>query len=112
MKPKGDSHFQDPGEMFRYLARNTDPEPSHEAAEAIVHSGSLSWMREQLVKMVNEYPGKTASELQEKFEYLGNHGHLWKRVKQCVDAGLIRKGEVRECKVTDHDAATLWPVEK
>ena len=115
MPNKGDTYFMDSGPLFdaaRALVRTGDPETSHEAAESIVESGSMAWKREQLAKLVEEFPGSTASEIQEKFEYLGNHGHLWKRVKECVDAGMIRKGDPRKCKVTGHDAATLYLVEK
>lgn len=112
MPQKGDSHFQDPGEMFRRLARTTDPETSREAGDRIVHSDSLARKRGQLVALVGNNPGKTASELQRIYERQGNRGHLWKRVKGCVEVGLIRRGKARECTVTKRMAATLWPVEE
>jgi len=113
MPNKGDSWFESSGTLFnRPIARNTDPEPSREAAEFIVESGGVARMRGQLVALVGNNPGKTASELQKLYERQGGNGHLWKRVDGAVGAGLIRRGKVRKCTVTQRMAATLYAVEK
>ena len=109
MKPKGDSHFQHPGDLFAKLARNTDPEPSHEAGEAIFESGRMVTLQGDLVRLVRRYRGRTAREIQALYD---GKGDLWKRVDGCVKNGLIYRGDDRRCRITGHLAATLYPVEK
>lgn len=110
MKEKGDSHFQHPGDLFaEKLARTTDPTTSHKAGDALFESGRMVTLQGELVRMVERYPGRTARELQSKYD---GKGELWKRVGECVDKGLIYRGDDRRCLVTGHMAATLWAVEK
>lgn len=91
--------FPHPG--FR-LARTLHPETSHKAAEEV--AGTLAEKHRATVLRVRAFPGLTASEYDN-----GGARVYGKRLPECAAAGLIKRGEVRACRVTGRMATTWWP---
>lgn len=91
------------------LRRNTDPEPSHLAAEEIVSSGRLGELQSWVLGLVEDYPGKTGSELAVA-ACVGESYTIKRRLGELDKKGLIRRGEVRQCGVSARQAATWWPI--
>lgn len=93
---------------FQVMSRRTDPHTSHEAAERVTSSGAASAQREACLRAVVEHPGLTAAEIA---EVIGVDRHApGRRLPELRQAGLIRNGEARACRVKGTNCLSWWPV--
>lgn len=90
-------------------ARNTDPQTSHLAADAITASGERHAQLVQAIHVVEKYPGLTSYELSVRTGL--DRYMLARRLPEAVTAGRVVKGGARECTVTRHKATIWWPVD-
>lgn len=88
----------------RRLARRCDPKTSRESARyAAQHLGD--WQQRAL-EAVRGCSGGTASEIAASIGEATNH-QLSRRLPELERAGLVVRGEARECSVT-HRSAAIW----
>lgn len=90
------------------LARPSHPESSHRAAESIRES--LPALLELAAKCVAEMPGATRRELARRF-CPDDPNRIGRRLDECAERGLIRRGPMRACEVSGREVQTWWPVE-
>jgi hypothetical protein len=83
------------------IARKSDPVTSVAAAQAITASGTREDNTRECLALVRREPGICGSEMPER---------LRKRLKELEAAGLVRRGEMRESKVSGFSNVTWWPV--
>jgi hypothetical protein len=104
------SYFHSSAPLFdpKRLARNTDPETSHEAARAASRDGSISKAREVALTLVRVHGPATASELADIDQHLDSR-HVGRRLPELERIGLVTRGPTRKCLVTGRNAAT-WSV--
>jgi hypothetical protein len=91
------------------LSRRTDPQTSHDAAEAIV--GKLKGLHQWVLSAVIEHPGKTCKELSKIYK-LDDNRKVGRRLSELEKRGLIKTGEDRPCSITGFKVQTWWPVSK
>ena len=89
------------------LVRADDPPPSHEGAEDVVRR--LTKARQYAYEAILEHPGCTANELSEKVGDRDSR-RIGRRLNELEKAGAVRRGLVRECKVTGRRGATWEPI--
>src|SRR5690606_10155379 len=89
------------------IARRTDPESSHLAAEHVTRSGARAHQQAQAVAAVRAYPGCTSFELATRTDL--DRYMLARRLPECVTAGAVRKGPAKRCSVTGRQALTWEP---
>ena len=89
------------------VARRTDPESSHAAAEHHTRSGKRGAQQDQTAEAVRQFPGCTSFELAMR-THLDRY-MLARRASECEAAGRIRRGELRRCSVSGRTALTWWP---
>lgn len=92
------------------IARNTDPETSHEAAERITESGSRVPQCAIVLDAVRQHPGSTAAEIGE-YTRLG-HVPAQRRLGDLLRQGTVRQGEPRACYVKGSRMCTWWLAER
>ena len=92
--------------MAQPLARATDPDTSHEAAEWIMQR--LGGLHKWAYKIVSKYPGGTSSEMSVAAGEVTNH-RLSRRLGELEKMGLVVRGDARVCRVTGRKAATWRP---
>lgn len=90
------------------IARATDPESSHMAAEEITKSGARAHQQHQTAAAVKQYPGRTSQELAEATGI--DRYTLARRLSECETAKSVRRGQMRSCWITGRKALTWWPV--
>lgn len=95
-------------------ARNTDPETSHEAADAMVSSGKLNRHCEAVLGIIKRCPRSTYHELwaaatEDERAELGDAQALQRRLSDLERRGQIRRLPKRKC--TIHTSSTMQPVE-
>jgi len=91
-------------------ARATDPATSHEAALEVEFLGTADTQRRICLAAVLAVPGETAAEL--AFRH-GLERHVpSRRLPELRDAGFIRNGEARICRVMKRASMTWWPEER
>lgn len=88
------------------IARRTDPESSHLAAEHVTRSGARAHQQAQAIAAVRAYPGMTSFELAMRTDL--DRYMLARRLPEVVCAGLVRKGDSKRCSVTGRLALTWW----
>jgi hypothetical protein len=93
----------------RTLARACDPDTSHQAATEMALSGALGRMARIAWDLLVEYPGATASELEE-VSSLGD-GKIRKRLNDLRKEGWAYNQDARRCLITGKMAQTWWPNE-
>jgi len=89
------------------IARLTDPETSHKAAEEITASGTRDEQAEMVLNMVRSRPGLTSRELAEQFNvsrYIPG-----RRLSELRDLGLVHEGNPRRCRISGKRALTWYP---
>lgn len=87
-----------PGHICAVMARAKDPETSFEAARKLERSGEAQRQRDLVLNSVRLRPGSTAAEIA---DYAGMERHQpSRRLPELEQAGLVRRGEARACKVT------------
>jgi DNA-binding MarR family transcriptional regulator len=89
----------------RELARNTDPETSHQAARRMVDSDQLGEAQLRALKVVYRNANATASELS-KAAGDGDPRKINRRLNELEKAGWISRHAPRRCKVTGRNAHT------
>jgi hypothetical protein len=88
-------------------ARNTDPETSHEAAEAITASGVRHRQAKDVARAVRFYPGRTSAEIA---ALLMMQRHIpARRLPELETGGVVERGPKRKCTVAGTNAITWWP---
>lgn len=90
------------------IARETDPETSHLAAEEVTASGRRAVQQHAVLAAVMTQPGLTSRELAQAAgmdRYVAG-----RRLPELEAAKRVRKGEARECRVSKRLAVTWWPV--
>lgn len=88
-------------------ARATDPETSHQAAEANTASGRRQSQRQQVLGAVNRWPGRTTAELAKLMQ-------VWldvprRRMSELVTGGAVIEGHARKCEACGSNCLTYWP---
>ncbi len=87
------------------LARNSHPETSHEAADAMSPE-DIESLEKWAVKCVIESPGLTAAELEMKYGTTRDRCKITRRLRECARKGLLRDGEARKSKTSGKKALT------
>ena len=85
-------------------ARNTDPETSHEAAEAIKASGELGRQQLAVLEAVRRWPGLTSLELGARMKL--DRWAVARRLPE-LEGVYVRKGEAKTVNGRRH--VTWWP---
>lgn len=88
------------------LSRPGDPEPSHNAADAITRH--LQDRQRRVLALVFASPGRTTSELTAHYEYRDPR-MIGRRLPELERMGLVFRGEPRKCEITGHSAAVWYP---
>lgn len=94
--------------MTAALARHTDPETSHLAAELMDATGTAANNRAKCLAILRWRPGATAAEIA-TFTGLERHEPS-RRLPELRKAGLVRNGEARICVATGNRSLTWWPL--
>lgn len=89
------------------IARSTDPETSHLAAQHVVQSGTRAHQQHQALAAVRAFPGLTSLELAQAAHRC--RFQLARRLPEIERDGLVVRGEARPCSVSGRAAATWWP---
>jgi hypothetical protein len=91
-------------------SRHSDPLSSKIAERHHTDSGTRSGHKERVLSAVRFNPGFTARELAMRIEGL-NYYEVMRRLNDLADAraGLVRRGEIRECSVSGRNVLTWWP---
>ena len=102
-------------------SRATDPASSH-MAEAEINQGTRQSDCDFILSLVRKYPGETARELS---GHTGRHYDSYRifaairkadrytvsrRLPDLEKRGLVRKGEIRKCRVGGRASVVWWPV--
>jgi len=95
------------------IARNSDPETSHEAADEYTETGDREKDMRRMQRMVRNNPGLTAAEYSVLLYSFGmdfyKAAHLpHKRLADLEVAGLVEKGEPRRCSKTGRRVHTWY----
>jgi len=88
-------------------ARNRDPITSHLAAAEISMSGQRAFQQQTTASAVKRYPGKTSRELSVLLK-LDRH-MLGRRLSECEEEKLVRRGAMRRCATSGRLSLTWWP---
>ena len=92
------------------LARRTDPDSSHSAAENAVLENRVESQKNRLAKALEKHPGLTSRELA---EVLRIDRHLVARRLPDLEKESpprSKKGDSRSCTIGNRQAVTWWPV--
>ena len=90
------------------IARKRDSAPSKEAAKAVTVSGKRASQHEMVLQAVRERPGRTSLELS-FFTDIGRYV-VARRLPELERVHLVRKGEIRQCRVGKRSAVTWWAI--
>ncbi len=89
------------------LARNTDPQTSHDAARAETASGRAACHRRIALETLRKHPGCTSGELA-LWCTLKRH-QAARRLSDLKSAGLAVHGDARLCRIVRRSCVTWWP---
>lgn len=88
------------------IARNSDPQTSHQAAREITASGKRASQQHQCLEAMKFWPGKTSAELA---SLMGVDRYMVaRRLPELRDANKVVNGMARRCRVTGKRAMTWW----
>lgn len=90
------------------LARRGDPETSKQAGREIIPA--INALRAWAAECVRVAPGKTQRELGAEF-CPDDPRRIGRRLNECEEIGLVRRGPARKCSISGKRAATWWPPE-
>lgn len=94
-----------PGQIdYPPVARNDDPETSHDAAEAVTGSGGRQRLSQRVLECIQQSPGLTAGEIEDATHIKG----AWKRVSDLRNLGLIKAGPARTYRPTGRHQLTWF----
>ncbi|WP_396615541.1 winged helix-turn-helix domain-containing protein [Lysobacter soli] len=88
-------------------ARTSDPITSHIAAAEVSMSGQRAFQAQTTAAAVKRYPGKTSRELSVLLK-LDRH-MLGRRLSECEEEKLVRRGAMRRCATSGRLSLTWWP---
>jgi CRP-like cAMP-binding protein len=94
--------------MSTHPARSTDSSTSHEAARHVVESGLQGDQQQVALLALKQGSGLTSYELA-KLTGLCRY-MLARRLPELEEAGLVWRGQKRECEVSRRSACTWWAV--
>jgi hypothetical protein len=86
-------------------ARNSDPFTSREAAEFMADKRAAQ--QAITAKAVEQYPGLTSLELSRRARV--DRYTLARRLSECEEVGMVRRGQARRCSVSGRTALTWYP---
>jgi hypothetical protein len=86
--------------------RSTDPDTSRQAELFMRSSGLMNEQQADVLRVVRFRPGETAREYQATNAV---EGMFHRRLIELLRKGLVRRGEVRTCRVGGRKAATWYP---
>lgn len=86
-------------------ARNSDPFTSHEAAAFMADKRAAQ--QAITAKAVEQYPGLTSLELSRRSRV--DRYTLARRLSECEEVGMVRRGQARRCSVSGRTALTWYP---
>jgi hypothetical protein len=92
----------------RAMARESDPDTSHEAAQHVTASGAAAHQRQRVLALVRAQPGLTSDELAVAAGMLRQVPA--RRLPELERLGLVRRGQVRPSRVTGRNGLTWWPI--
>ena len=87
-------------------SRRSDPETSHQAADAIRRSGALGRQQRLVLEAVKANPGKTAVELA---RIAGLDRYAVSRRLPELQPVHVRRGPPRDCSINGRPQSTWWP---
>lgn len=90
-------------------SRHSDPETSHQAADAIRRSGELGRQQRAVLEAVRQHPGSTAVELA---SLAGLDRYAVSRRLPELQPIHVRRGPPRECTVNRRPQSTWFPVRR
>jgi hypothetical protein len=90
------------------LARRTDPSTSHSAARGMEASGAAGTHRMLCLLFVRQNPGKTSAEIAVALSL--DRVAPARRMRELVDAGLVKEGPKRKCGVVNKACVTWLPI--
>ena len=89
------------------IARKSDPESSHLAANEITKSGLRDSQKEIVLVAVKKYIGATSAEIAARFGF--DRYMVAKRLPELEEDGLVHKGnESRKCNISGRKAVTWY----
>lgn len=94
--------------MSHLPARNTDPDPSHEAARDLVDSGTQAQQHAQVASALRQHPGLTSREL--AFSSGLDRHMVARRLPELEAEGLAVHGAPRICSMSRKRCQTWLPV--
>ena len=96
---------------YTQASRTTDPASSH-MAEAEINKGKRQSDCDYILSWVRNYPGETALELNGHAYHSRNINRYTfsRRLPDLEKRGLVRKGEIRKCRVGGRASVVWWPV--
>jgi hypothetical protein len=90
------------------IARKTDPDSSHLAAEEVTVSGRRDAQKEIVLVAVKKYIGATSAELAAHYGF--DRYMVARRLPDLEKDGDVAKGqELRVCQISGRKAVTWWP---
>lgn len=98
-------------------ARRSDPETSHEAARQVEATGMAQAQAHRVFDAVVRWPERTSAELAMnmqtawRIEWPNIRYAVARRLPELLAAGLVERGEPRQCQATGRRAMT-WQVVK
>ena len=113
---KKKSSYTETESLFRDapMARATDPETSRIAANEQIVSGRRERHAAIILEWVKRWPGSTAVELvaSAMLDHKGISRHeVSRRLPELESAGLVRRGDSRNCSFSGTKQLTWFPVE-
>ena len=93
--------------MSYAIARSTDPDTSHLAAQHVVQSGVRAHQQHKALAAVRAFPGLTSLELAQAARCC--RFQLARRLPELERDDLVTRGEARTCGVSGRKAATWHP---
>lgn len=92
----------------RQLRRNSDPAPSHLAAEHVVVQGVAEDEKSWTLRLVRQFPGITVREMNEWHLSESDSRRYGRRLSLLLDDGAVLR-VMRVCAVTGRQAFAWWP---
>lgn len=91
------------------IARTSDAESSHLAAERVTASGKRGAQQARCLEGLRKHPGSTSAELAQALNE--DRFMTARRLPELEHASLVRRGAISLCRVSGSKCLTWWPVE-
>lgn len=89
------------------VTRNSDLVSSHDAEEGINQSGSRASQQYEILRLVEQHPGKTSLELSTICTL--DRYQIARRLSDLHTSGHVTQGETRKCSVGNRTAVEWFP---